>query len=120
MIEDKNPQRTSISELGEFGLIDHLTKYFEIKQKSTVKGIGDDAAVLDFKAKKIVVTTDLLVEHVHFDLSYMPLEAFGIQSHYGQSFGCVCHECQGYTNDCFYCCFQSVSFGSTGRIICRY
>jgi thiamine-monophosphate kinase len=53
MIEDKTPQRTSISQLGEFGLIDHLTKNFEIKQPSTLKGIGDDAAVLDFKDKKI-------------------------------------------------------------------
>ena len=52
MIEDKNPKRTSISELGEFGLIDHLTKNFEIVQESTLKGIGDDAAVLDFKDKK--------------------------------------------------------------------
>ena len=46
MIEDKNPQRTSIAQLGEFGLIDHLTKNFEINQPSTLKGIGDDAAVL--------------------------------------------------------------------------
>lgn len=80
MIEDKNPQRTSISELGEFGLIDHLTQNFEIKQKSTIKGIGDDAAVLEFKSKKIVVTTDLLVEQVHFDLSYMPLKHLGYKA----------------------------------------
>ena len=57
MIEDKNPQRTSIAQLGEFGLIDHLTKNFEINQASTLKGIGDDAAVLDFKDKKVVVST---------------------------------------------------------------
>lgn len=80
MIEDKNPQRTSISELGEFGLIDHLTSQFEIKQESTIKGIGDDAAVLDFNSKKIVVTTDLLIEHVHFDLSYMPLKHLGYKA----------------------------------------
>ncbi|MGJ8591613.1 MAG: thiamine-phosphate kinase [Aquaticitalea sp.] len=80
MIEDKNQQRTSISDLGEFGLIDHLTQHFEIKQKSTLKGIGDDAAVLDFESKKIVVTTDLLVENVHFDLSYMPLKHLGYKS----------------------------------------
>jgi thiamine-monophosphate kinase len=61
MIEDKNPQRTSISQLGEFGLIDHLTKNFTITQPSTLKGIGDDAAVLDFKDKKVVVSTDMLV-----------------------------------------------------------
>lgn len=80
MLEDKNQQRTSMSELGEFGLIDHLTKSLEIKQKSTVKGIGDDAAVLDFKSKKIVVTTDFLVENVHFDLSYMPLKHLGYKA----------------------------------------
>ena len=67
MLEDKNPQRTPISQLGEFGLIDHLTKQFDIKQPSTLKSIGDDAAVLDFKDKKVVVSTDLLVEGVHFD-----------------------------------------------------
>ena len=54
MIEDKNPQRTSLEQLGEFGLIEHLTKNFKIEQKSTIKGIGDDAAVLDFKSKQIV------------------------------------------------------------------
>ncbi|MCF8273870.1 MAG: thiamine-phosphate kinase [Flavobacteriaceae bacterium] len=80
MIEDKNQQRTQLSDLGEFGLIDHLTKNFKINQVSTVKGIGDDAAVLDFKNKKIVVTTDLLVEGVHFDLSYMPLKHLGYKS----------------------------------------
>mgnify|MGYP001548933436 CR=1 FL=1 len=80
MIEDKNQQRTQLSDLGEFGLIDHLTKNFKIKQKSTMKGIGDDAAVLDFKKNKIVVTTDLLVEGVHFDLSYMPLKHLGYKA----------------------------------------
>lgn len=80
MIEDKNPQRTSISQLGEFGLIEHLTKNFEIKHSSTLKGIGDDAAVIDFKDKKAIVTTDLLVENVHFDLSYMPLKHLGYKS----------------------------------------
>ncbi|MEW4923231.1 thiamine-phosphate kinase [Algibacter sp. 2305UL17-15] len=80
MIEDKNEQRTSLSDLGEFGLIDHLTKNFKITQKSTIKGIGDDAAVLDFDNKKIVVTTDLLVEGVHFDLSYMPLKHLGYKA----------------------------------------
>ena len=80
MLEDKNQQRTSISELGEFGLIDHLTKTFKIKHESTVKGVGDDAAVLDFKSKQIVVTTDLLIENVHFDLSYTPLKHLGYKS----------------------------------------
>ena len=80
MIEDKNPQRTSLSQLGEFGLIDHLTKNFDVKQPSTLKGIGDDAAVLDFKDKKVVVSTDLLIEGVHFDLSYMPLKHLGYKA----------------------------------------
>lgn len=80
MIEDKNQERTKISDLGEFGLIDHLTKNFKIQQKSTIKGVGDDAAVLDFKNKKIVLTTDLLIEGVHFDLSYVPLKHLGYKA----------------------------------------
>src|SRR5690554_2518427 len=80
MIEDKNQGKTDLASLGEFGLIDHLTKNFSIKQKTTIKSIGDDAAVLDFKGKQIVVTTDMLVEGVHFDLSYMPLKHLGYKS----------------------------------------
>lgn len=80
MIEDKNPQRTPLSELGEFGLIDHLTKNFSVQNESTLTAIGDDAAVLDFKDKKIVVSTDLLIEGVHFDLSYMPLKHLGYKA----------------------------------------
>ena len=80
MIEDKNPQRTPLSELGEFGLIEHLTKHIEINQPSTIKGIGDDAAILDFQGKKTVVSTDLLVEGIHFDLSYVPLKHLGYKA----------------------------------------
>ncbi|WP_378186097.1 thiamine-phosphate kinase [Aquimarina sp. W85] len=80
MIEDKNTPRTSLSELGEFGLIEHLTKNFKIKQKSTIRGIGDDAAVLDFKEEKCIITTDLLIEGVHFDLAYMPLKHLGYKA----------------------------------------
>lgn len=80
MLENKNNEHTSLEKLGEFGLIDHLTRGFEIVQKSTVKGIGDDAAVLNFTDKKTVLTTDLLIEGVHFDLSYMPLKHLGYKS----------------------------------------
>ncbi|WP_299126592.1 thiamine-phosphate kinase [uncultured Winogradskyella sp.] len=80
MIEDKNPKRTPLSELGEFRLIEHLTQHFEMKQKSTIKGIGDDAAVLNFGKKQVVVSTDLLVEGVHFDLSYVPLKHLGYKA----------------------------------------
>ena len=80
MIEDKNQQRTPLSDLGEFGLIDHLTRNFEIRQPSTVRGVGDDAAVINAKNKRIVITTDLLVEGVHFDLSYMPLKHLGYKA----------------------------------------
>ncbi len=80
MIEDKNPKRTPLSELGEFKLIDHLTEHFKINHKSTVKGVGDDAAVLSFGKKQIVVSTDLLVEGVHFDLSYVPLKHLGYKA----------------------------------------
>ena len=80
MLEDKTPQRTSLEALGEFGLIEHLTKQFEIKQDSTIKGIGDDAAVLDTRTKQIVVTTDLLIENIHFDLSYVPIKHLGYKA----------------------------------------
>ncbi len=80
MFENKGESRTSLSEYGEFGLIDHLTENFKITQESTIKGIGDDAAVLDFKDEKAVVTTDMLVEGVHFDLSYMPLKHLGYKA----------------------------------------
>lgn len=80
MIEDKNPARTSLTELGEFGLIKHLTQNFDIQHNTTVKGVGDDAAVLDVTGEQIVVTTDLLVEGVHFDLSYMPLKHLGYKA----------------------------------------
>lgn len=80
MIENKNQQRTALADLGEFGLIEHLTKNFEIKNPSTLKGVGDDAAVIDFKEKKAVISTDLLIEGVHFDLSYVPLKHLGYKS----------------------------------------
>ena len=80
MLEDKNQNRTSLAELGEFGLINHITKYFKIENSSTIKAIGDDAAVLDASEKQTLVTTDLLIEGVHFDLSYMPLKHLGYKA----------------------------------------
>ena len=80
MLEDKNTQKTSLADLGEFGLINHITKYFTIENTSTVTGIGDDAAVLDASKKQTLVTTDLLIEGVHFDLSYMPLKHLGYKA----------------------------------------
>src|SRR5699024_5839207 len=79
MFENKD-SRTPLSELGEFGLIDHLTQFVEIKQKSTKTGIGDDAAVLNFGEKDVLVSTDILVEGVHFDLAYMPLKHLGYKA----------------------------------------
>mgnify|MGYP000117865851 CR=1 FL=1 len=80
MLEDKNQERTSLAELGEFGLINHLTKHFKMYHSSTVKGVGDDAAVISASDKETVITTDLLVEGVHFDLSYMPLKHLGYKA----------------------------------------
>ncbi|MFL5764621.1 MAG: thiamine-phosphate kinase [Bacteroidia bacterium] len=76
----ENTNRTELSDLGEFGLIKHLTQFIEIKNESTVKGIGDDAAVIDFKGKQTVVSTDMLIEGVHFDLSYVPLKHLGFKA----------------------------------------
>lgn len=72
--------RTEVGSLGEFGLIEHLTKNFEIQQASTVVAVGDDAAVIDHFGKQTVVTTDLLIEGVHFDLMYTPLKHLGYKS----------------------------------------
>jgi thiamine-monophosphate kinase len=80
MLENKRESRTPISSMGEFKLIDHLTKQFEIKHKGTTKGVGDDCAVIENKSNEILITTDLLVEGVHFDLSYMPLKHLGYKS----------------------------------------
>ena len=73
-------KRTEIGTLGEFGLIRHLTEKIELKNESTVKGVGDDAAVLDYKEKHVLVTTDLLLEGIHFDLTYVPLKHLGYKS----------------------------------------
>ncbi len=75
-----NKERTEISSLGEFGLIKHLTESFTLKNESTLKGVGDDAAILDYKDKQVLVTTDLLLEGVHFDLTYCPLMHLGYKS----------------------------------------
>lgn len=72
--------RTEIATLGEFGLIRHLTEDIKLKNESTLKGIGDDAAVLDYQDKLTLVTTDLLLEGVHFDLTYVPLKHLGYKS----------------------------------------
>ena len=73
-------KRTEIDTLGEFCLIEKLTKEFQILNKSTLKGIGDDAAILDYKGFKTVVSTDLLIEGIHFDMAYFPLRHLGFKS----------------------------------------
>lgn len=73
-------ERTEISSLGEFGLIEHLTKNIELQNASSILGVGDDAAVIDHFGKQTVITTDLLVEGVHFDLMYTPLKHLGYKS----------------------------------------
>jgi thiamine-monophosphate kinase len=73
-------QRTEISSLGEFGLIEHLTRNIELQNASSIVGVGDDAAVIDHFGKQTVITTDLLIEGVHFDLMYTPLKHLGYKS----------------------------------------
>lgn len=75
-----NKKITPIANLGEFGLINHLTDRIKLKNESSVKGVGDDAAVLDYKGKKQVVTTDLLVEGIHFNLMYVPMRHLGYKA----------------------------------------
>jgi thiamine-monophosphate kinase len=78
MFEDKD--RTELSDLGEFGLIDRIAQSVELTQKSTIKGIGDDAAVIGTGKQKMLVSTDLLLEGIHFDLSYVPLKHLGYKA----------------------------------------
>ena len=75
-----NKEKTNLNEMGEFGLIQHLTQTIQLTNESSVKGIGDDAAVLDFKDKKTLISTDLLLENVHFDLRYVPLKHLGYKA----------------------------------------
>lgn len=76
----ENKNYTDLSKLGEFGLIEHLTNDRVMKNKSSLKGVGDDAAVLDYGNKKILVSTDMLIEGIHFDLSYCPLKHLGYKA----------------------------------------
>jgi thiamine-monophosphate kinase len=76
----ENQEKTNIESLGEFGLIDHLTKRIALKQKTTIKGVGDDAAVIDFSTQRALVSTDLLLEGIHFDLAYTPLKHLGYKA----------------------------------------
>lgn len=81
MLEDKNPTRTNISSLGEFGLIKHLTQKFSLKNESSIKGIGDDAAVIKYSDDlQTLISTDLLIENIHFDLSWMPFKHLGYKA----------------------------------------
>jgi thiamine-monophosphate kinase len=73
-------ERTDIASLGEFGLIDHLTKNIEFKNAGTILGVGDDAAIIDQFGKQSVITTDMLIEGIHFDLSYTPLKHLGYKA----------------------------------------
>lgn len=70
-------ERTEIGDLGEFGLIEHLTKNFEIKKAGTILSVGDDAAIVDQFGRQLVLTTDMFIEEVHFDLMYTPLKHLG-------------------------------------------
>ncbi|HMP12630.1 MAG TPA: thiamine-phosphate kinase [Saprospiraceae bacterium] len=77
---ETQPKRTEINELGEFRLIDHLTGQAQLQNASSIRGVGDDAAVIDNTGQLTVVSTDMLVEGIHFDLMYMPLKHLGYKS----------------------------------------
>ncbi|MEP2509437.1 MAG: thiamine-phosphate kinase, partial [Reichenbachiella sp.] len=79
-MSEKQGKRTEIGEIGEFGLIDQLSSKFTVKNESTLKGIGDDAAVLGSGDQLQLLSTDMLLEGVHFDLSYMPLQHLGYKA----------------------------------------
>ena len=91
LLEDKTPQRTPLSDLGEFALIKHITKNFECTNPSTAYGIGDDCAVIDGGENYQLLTTDMLIEGVHFDLSYTPLKHLGYKA-VAVNVSDICHE----------------------------
>src|SRR5580704_8768406 len=76
----ENTSRTELSQLGEFGLIKHLTEHITLHNSSTIKGVGDDAAVIEQSGKVTLLSTDMLVEGVHFDLTYVPLKHLGYKA----------------------------------------
>jgi thiamine-monophosphate kinase len=78
--ERTSPKLTLLSEIGEFGLIDYLTRDIVIKNPSTLKGVGDDAAVIDMQGKILLLSTDLMVEGIHFDMTYTPLRHLGYKA----------------------------------------
>lgn len=80
MLENKDTSKTELEALGEFGLIRHLTASFKVGQTSTILGIGDDAALIQIADKEIGITTDMLVEGIHFDLGYAPLKHLGYKA----------------------------------------
>lgn len=79
MLEDKNQERTPLGQLGEFGLINHITSNIPL-YNDTVLGVGDDAAIIEAREEQTLISTDMLVEGVHFDLSYMPLKHLGYKA----------------------------------------
>ena len=87
-MEENNTERTDLDELGEFGLIERLTADFPLRNASSLKGVGDDAAVIGHEGGKTLVSVDMLVEGVHFDMTYTPLKHLGH----------LCHECHSDPN----------------------
>ena len=109
MMEEK---QTEISTLGEFGLIDRLTKDIEHVNDSTLTGVGDDCAVMSYKDTDVLVSTDLLVEGVHFDLTICAFEASGLQGGRCEFLGYICHERPSASNHRVACHFEAFHCGA--------
>lgn len=107
--------RTEIATLGEFGLIKHLTEGIKLENESSKYGVGDDAAVLSYPAdKQVLVTTDLLMEGVHFDLTYTPLKHLGYKSAVVNFSAHLCDEWNAQTDYSFTCSLQTLQCGRYG------
>ena len=105
--------RTEISTLGEFGLIKHLTDNIKLVNSETKYGIGDDAAVLEYQDRQVLVTTDLLMEGVHFDLVYTPLKHLGYKS------AMVNFSDQAETDNRIISSIQKILYRRSGRLLRR-
>lgn len=113
--------RTEIATLGEFGLIDRLTEGIKPENESTKYGVGDDAAVLSYPSEKqLLVTTDLLMEGVHFDLTYVPLKHLGYKSARSQFLRYLCNEWYSATDYRFTRSLQTLQRRGHGRALFRH
>ena len=117
MFENKNTPKTPLSDLGEFGLLEHIKKNISLSNETTILGIGDDAAVLRHSTD-ILVSTDMLIETVHFNMAFTPLKHLGYKSIITNVSDIYAMNGIPTQVPCIYWIIKQISFGRRGRVIC--